>query len=775
MIKKIIRINNIGCFANESGVSEVEFKKMNLIYGGNGSGKTTLSSILRSIKNNDAKYLQERKNLDNKNNIKIEMRINNEDGNLKFSNNNWSDTQLNLEIFDQEFIDKNVYSGSIIDNEHKKNITQVILGEKGINIVDEIEKIKKGRSEISEKIRNKEKEIKDLDKNILEVNSFIELEKDENIEIKISNLQKNIKNSELIFNQYKKIESEKELQKISVIDINDDINNVINTTFENIENKAIEFVKKHIEANLKKSNENWINEGLDLTKGNDCPYCGQSILDMKLIEYYRLYFGEEYKNLKKDIINKKKIIENSFSETLTLKIQNIIKTNLHLNQFWNDFVEKDNELVIDVDKFDITRKKYYEYALKLLEEKEKSPLIKENELKQDGKGEKELSKLTISRNELLLIINNYNDSIQLINEEINCIKSKKINIEKINELKKQLNQTNMIKIRYEKNSENLIEEFSILKKEMNELIVKNKKKQKELKEYSDEMGNKFGDKVNDMMCRFGTDYSIKEINQSFQGYTPKTNYKLNLKNHEINLDNNERKNPCFRTILSTGDKFALALSFFLASLEKLEDKIIVFDDPFNSLDSFRRGYTIDKIVDVLSNSKQVIVLSHNEHFLYGIYSHCSLNKDEIEQFELKEKEGNIMLLKWDIINSIKDVYSQNYDIMINYYNNEKGERINVVRTIRPYLEGWLRKRYKGYFLNSDSLGDCIHHFKNKYISIRNKLISENDYQELINIHNFSRKYHHDISDNKDNERIDKNDLKSYIQRTLELTKSKYKD
>ena len=56
--------------------------------------------------------------------------------------------------------------------------------------------------------------------------------------------------------------------------------------------------------------------------------------------------------------------------------------------------------------------------------------------------------------------------------------------------------------------------------------------------------------------------------------------------------------PSFRNTLSAGDKSTLALALFLAKLNAdpaLNETIVVLDDPFTSLDSFRRQFTAIEI------------------------------------------------------------------------------------------------------------------------------------------------------------------------------------
>src|SRR5205807_6463707 len=56
--------------------------------------------------------------------------------------------------------------------------------------------------------------------------------------------------------------------------------------------------------------------------------------------------------------------------------------------------------------------------------------------------------------------------------------------------------------------------------------------------------------------------------------------------------------PSFRSTLSAGDRNALALAFFFASLDqdpRLAHKIVVIDDPMTSLDEHRSLTTIQEM------------------------------------------------------------------------------------------------------------------------------------------------------------------------------------
>ena len=74
----------------------------------------------------------------------------------------------------------------------------------------------------------------------------------------------------------------------------------------------------------------------------------------------------------------------------------------------------------------------------------------------------------------------------------------------------------------------------------------------------------------------------------------------------------------FRNTLSAGDKSTLALALFLAKVNAdsaLGETIVVLDDPFTSLDNFRRQFTAIEIRKLCGRAAQTIVLSHDKNFL----------------------------------------------------------------------------------------------------------------------------------------------------------------
>ena len=72
-------------------------------------------------------------------------------------------------------------------------------------------------------------------------------------------------------------------------------------------------------------------------------------------------------------------------------------------------------------------------------------------------------------------------------------------------------------------------------------------------------------------------------------------------------------------LLSEGEKTAIALCYFICTLEaegrRLSDLIVVVDDPISSLDTRALNYAFNLIKGAIANAAQVIILTHNLHFM----------------------------------------------------------------------------------------------------------------------------------------------------------------
>jgi len=220
--------------------------------------------------------------------------------------------------------------------------------------------------------------------------------------------------------------------------------------------------------------------------------------------------------------------------------------------------------------------------------------------------------------------------------------------------------------------------------------------------------------------------------------------------------------------LSSGDRSALALAFFLASLGQdpdITNKIVVLDDPFTSLDRFRRTCTQQLIQDLANTAQQVIVMSHDAHFLKLIYDAGPEN--EIKTLQLAHVGDGTMLGEWDIVAETQSTYNMNHGSLLSFYRDRTGVPLDVARAIRPFLEGWLRVHFPGHFQSSEWLGNFIDKIRS---ADGNSGLqhAQADLSELEAINDYSKKYHHEQNPNADAESIYNDELHGFVKRTLRL-------
>ena len=300
MLKEINLIRNIGCFDSFSGLTDL--KKLVLIYAENGRGKTTVSAILSSLANNDANILMGRKRLGASHEPHIILNIEGENENTIFQDSKWNNYFENIFIYDDEFVSQNVYSGLEITANHRQSLHEVILGHTGVSLARKVDDLARNISECNRIIRETSNEITNDKRFGLDIDTLCKLPQVENIEHVIREKQKEydaVTQSDVI--SQKPLFSTLSFPIINLGTLED----ILSQELSNLNETAVQKVREHFSLIGDKAEE-WISDGIDriINEGEGlerCPFCGQNISAVDLIDMYRAYFGEAYKELNKDV------------------------------------------------------------------------------------------------------------------------------------------------------------------------------------------------------------------------------------------------------------------------------------------------------------------------------------------------------------------------------------------------------------------------------------------------------------------------------------------
>jgi wobble nucleotide-excising tRNase len=252
--------------------------------------------------------------------------------------------------------------------------------------------------------------------------------------------------------------------------------------------------------------------------------------------------------------------------------------------------------------------------------------------------------------------------------------------------------------------------------------------------------------INRILGSFGASFRLQGTSPSFAGGRASSTYKLSVNNAILDVGDasTPRGVPCFRSVLSAGDKSALALAFFLARLARDKDiaqRIVVFDDPLTSLDAFRTSFTQQSLVRLAQEAKQVIVLSHDPFFLKGI---ADLYEGAHKSLRLARAGATHTIKTWDIHHFCLNEAHKDYFLLRRFVEEglpDGADLHTVARAIRPYIEGYLRHRFPDRFSGRQMLGQFIQAI-DEAAADDELAVLKAKLQDLTDINGFARRIHH---------------------------------
>ena len=761
MIQKIISIKNIGRFSDCCPIGDVSFRRLVLLFAENGIGKTTLCAILRSLQSGCPEFISERKTLNTTDSASVQIRV---DGNtLSFSNNAWSATHPNIAIFDSVFIHDNVYAGDYVDHEHKKNLYRIIVGARGVQLARQIEGLDSEIRETNSEINSK-KIIASRNLPIgIAFDTYLEWQPVEDIENKIEQKNTEITNRQRTLEQATEIINKNLLTKITLPMFPSDFLSILSKQITDIAADAESRVRQQInEHEMGNQGETWLSQGLGFIKNDRCPFCGQGSEANVLITAYRSHFNTAYKELKQEVMQLHGRITTAIGEFALNTTQQMLSNNMILVEFWKQFAE------INLPDFEFhnVRMKYVtlrDIALALAHRKQQAPT--ESILL-----EADFQAALDAVSGLQQLRQNYNNAVDECNSRIAEQKAAAQQGGDLTTLSNELADLIAKKKRFEPEVDQACRDSQLEIETKTQLEDQKRDVKEQLDQHCQQILQTYERSINEYLDQFNTGFRIVNTQHSYIGGTPSSQFQIKINDTPVALGSNSTPSgtPCFKTTLSSGDRSALALAFFLASLRQDSDitnKIVVFDDPFTSLDRFRRTCTQQLITNLVNTAQQVIVMSHDSNFLKLVFD--AHPGSEIKTMQLAHIGDSTLLCKWDIVTETQSTYHMNYGTLLNFQRDRTGVPLDVARAIRPFLEGLLRVHFPGHFQSDEWLGNFIDKIRN---ADGNSGLqhAQADLSEIEAINNYSKRYHHDQNPNSDSESISGDELQGFVKRTLRL-------
>jgi wobble nucleotide-excising tRNase len=757
MIKKIIKIQNVGKFQSCCAAGDVQFRKTTLFYAENGRGKTTLCDIFRSLQSGNGALITGRTTLGSGAKPSVEILL--EGPMATFKDGAWSHRCPNIALYDSKFISENVYTGDYVGHEHKKNLYKVIVGEEGVALARNVD-------EFDEKIRNANKILSSKDSSVrqfvppgIALEAFMALEKDKDIDHKIVSKQKVVSS----LKETAQIAAKPALSTLSLPVFPSGFQELLRKSLKDVSEEAENIIHTHMQAHLREPKETWLSEGLGLLVDETCPFCGQSLHGNALLRAYRTHFETNYRRLKADVDTMKTRVSSFATEADFLRLEKTVLQNQTLCEYWSQFIALDAPS-LDVPQLRVSFK-FEEarfIALRYIDTKVAHPL----EVIEPGEDFIEALELCQVAQSIL---DEYNTAAQAANKLIEA-KKNEAKTGDLSNAERDLKQLQASRLRHQPNVSGACEELRKAIAGKKFLEIEKQKAKNKLDEYSGTIFQRYQTHINQLLEIFGASFCIENTRGQYTGGTPSSTYHVVINDQQVDLGdaNTPLDKPSFKNTLSAGDKSTLALAFFLAQLKQnptLATKIIIFDDPFTSQDRSRRACTQQEICKLSGETTQVILLSHDPYFLKLVWD--ELPSAQVKTLQLARMGPNTAITEWDIKDQLRGNYFQNHNVLRKYRDYGEGDPRNVVKTIRPLLEGYLRFKLPGGFPDNHWLGDFISAIRQADLTdpIAAAQVILGD---LEGINSYSKRYHHDQNPDADRELIDEGELETYVKRTLKL-------
>ena len=714
-IKKI-DIKDFGCYKDykqhsQSGIgNDFNDGRINIFYGRNYSGKSTYSKIFQSI---ELKQLPEKYE-------KIDFEVKLANHRIIKSNEIGSELPIDCKVFNQRFIDDNIY----LHNDNKLNSFQISIGSDTNETLKKIEDIRLNE------LKPRNEKLSHIELDITEKQQKTKISKD-SLDSKLRTTASKIKNlknpSVVVGNKYDIRDIKEEFEKYSahfpILPLQDDEKAVAELE-KNVEQAKIRILEKNINKpqkidlvsfdknfnftlfleNTKKllskvvsvsnildeykdspDKINWIKHGVDIHGDNPekCVFCGNSI-DSDLIKNLKLAFSDELRSLENELL-----LQNNRIKSEIQKLDAI--PNINKEDYFKDSVSDIQNINKDIENNTDNRKRVLEILESKISEKQRDIFSK---IEINDLNWIDFSEIQVEINSL------YDDTIKQI-EQFEDRKTKSLDFLR----------------RYYIVKEFPVPEFTKLSQEVDQLQEDMEKINLEQKILNEEK-EKFEKDISELEGSLKSESeAVKRINMILQNSLAHSEMSLKSVDDEEGIYFEVSRNEERAYNLSEGEKSLIAFAYYITRLESLstEEKsktILFIDDPVSSLDENNIFYIYNLIFCLLEKKEflQYFLSTHNLDFLK--YTNRFSNKKDYYLIEKIKEAENIPSKSYiknlpnylsnkvtEFVFLFEQIYrvatededENNFSVFYNFPNNG-----------RKFIETLLYFKYPDYKTNNDN-------------------------------------------------------------------------
>jgi len=754
----------IGQFESVSAAS-LDLRKLTLIYAENARGKTTLAAIFRSLSTGQALPIQERKRLGAANNPEAVIECPGGTSAASFQNGAWSRPCPDVLIFDDTFVDQNVYSGLDVHPEHRQNLHDLILGATGANLARRVDLLAARIRAHNTELRDKGNAVTSEDRHGLNIDEFCTLAPRRDIAQAITEAEMRL----AALRHVNAVQSTPTFATFALPDIDLPlIRSLLSRTVADLDRQAADAVKAHFDSLGQRAQE-WVAAGMHIDAerpgaGHDCPFCKQPLVGSPIYAHYRAFFGEGYSRLQRDLGAIQEQLEASLSGDVLAGFQRHMQRIQEHREFWVKFATIP-EIGVDPTAIANAWQQARDALLAALRRKRADPL----------------ASLTLDAS-AIETIETYETIVLQAKKASERLIEANADVKRVKEATKggstttaeaDLKRLLATKLRHEGNNAALCQAYLNEKTAKQATEAEKATAQLALDSYRNSVFPNWQTAINNYLGRLGAAFTLMRVESQPTGGRPSCVYRLVINGHEVPIGTTGTVAHRFKTTLSAGDRNTLALAFFLAGLDQdpnRGNKIVVLDDPMSSLDKHRRLQTIFEIRQLLPTVAQVIVMSHDETFLFEVYDRAAPRNAQRAVVDtsalcLARATNGSNIQQWDIESEKLGRHDKRHQFLIQFESAGVGDPQKVAQSIRPHLEHYLRVACPDKFRDGEMLRD----FRNRARAASQSgqaIISDQKFRELDQLVEFSNDFHHDTNPSADTTNINTTQLLHFVRRTL---------
>jgi wobble nucleotide-excising tRNase len=752
MLRRIIAIKNVGRFRNSTATT---LARRTLIFGGNGYGKTTFCTVMRSARSGDGAIILGRQTLGAANAPEIDLLF--PDGNHRFQNGTWSAVEPKISVFDGVFVAANVHSGDVVDVAHRRNLYRVIVGRDGVQLAEQEQSLAEQARAKQGELTAAERAVETLLPRRMALRDYLDIPPDAAVDAKIE-AQRRIVNA---LTQGEAIRARAALTPLPALALPPALKTTLAKSIEGLAADAEARLAGHIARHeMQQRGEQWIGEGMFYIMRDECPFCGRGgLAELDLIKSYQAHFSQGYEELQNDVAGLRREINETFGDGAQGRIRAQIERNIAASEFWRHHCAVTPSTLPAQDEALLNIRRIHTELTALMESKASAllrPITRAAELENAETHQTAVAASFAA----------YNAACTEANALIQAVKDAADSGD-LSAAETELVRLETAKRRHDAATVTACDLYLQLDAEKRDLERRKGEVREQLEAHTERVIQPYETRINHYLDLFNAGFKIVRTGHGYPGGVATSNYQISIADTAVDLGDLRTPDdrPSFRNTLSAGDRATLALAFFLAQLERetdIAERIVIFDDPFNSQDAFRRHQTIFEIIGAANACMQIIVLSHDANFLQQLWQKCPPNERVALQIIYHPATGS-KFAPFDIDDACRGRARAELDDLLAFRATGAGNLREIIKKLRIVLETFLRSNFPGGFEPEDNLGGIL----GKIRAGGDQHPAHSYYETLDRINDYTANYHHgEDARGAAEPPLDQTELMGYVKTTL---------